>query len=102
MRRTSLTGSTVLALGALVLAAAAIASPALAGRAQPALAGGSLVPAVNASDATSQPAITVHGTGTVTLTPDMATVILGVDARQSTAKAAQAAASASMNAVIAR
>ncbi len=102
MRRTSLTGSTMLALGALVLAAAAIASPALAGRAQPAPAGAGLVPAVDASNAsTDQPSITVHGTGTITLTPDMATVILGVDARQSTAKAAQAAASASMNAVIA-
>ena len=101
MRRTSLTGSTIVALGALALAAAAIASPALAGRAQPAPAGGSLLPAVNASDATAQPSITVHGTGTVTLTPDMATVVLGVQAQASTAKAAQSNASASMNAVIA-
>ena len=101
MRRTSLTGSTIVALGALALAAAAIASPALAGRPQAAPAAAGLVPAVNASSTDTQPAITVHGTGTVTLTPDMATVILGVDARASTAKAAQASASASMNAVIA-
>jgi uncharacterized protein YggE len=101
MRRTSLTRSTIVALAALALAAAAIASPALAGRAQPAPAGGAPVPAVNASTGMNQPAITVHGTGTVTLTPDMATVVLGVDARQPTAKAAQAAASSAMNAVIA-
>jgi uncharacterized protein YggE len=99
MRRSSVTTSTVLALAAVALAAVAVASPALAGRAQPAPQGG-LVPAVNAGTS-SEPSITVHGTGTVTLTPDMASVVLGVDSRQPSAKAAQAGASSAMNAVIA-
>ena len=101
MRRTSLTGSTIVALGALVLAAAAIASPALAGRSQPAPPGCRGGARRSTRHGTSEPSITVHGTGTVTLTPDMATVVLGVQAQASTAKAAQANASASMNAVIA-
>jgi len=100
MRRSSVTTSTVLALAAVALAAVAVASPALAGRAQPASQGAGLVPAVNAGSS-SEPSITVHGTGTVTLTPDMASVVLGVDSRQSSAKAAQAGASVAMNAVIA-
>jgi len=98
MRRTPLGPSTFLALAALVLAAAALASPALAGMTRPAPAGGQL-PAVAGSS--TEPAVTVHGTGTVTLTPDMATVVLGADAQSSSAKTAQANASALMNAVIA-
>ncbi len=98
MRRTPFAPSTFLALSALVLAAAALASPALASMTTP-RTGGQQLPAVTGSSA--EPAITVHGTGTVTLTPDMATVVLGADAQSSSAKTAQANASALMNAVIA-
>ena len=98
MRRPTFGASTFVAMAALVLAAAALASPALASMNRPAPAGGQ-VPGVVGPSAT--PAITVGGTGIVTLTPDMATVIVGTDARASSAKTAQANASALMNAVIA-
>ncbi len=98
MRRTPFWPSTALALAALVLAAAALASPALASMNRPAPAD-QQPPAVGGSAA--EAAITVHGTGKVTLTPDMAIVVLGADAQSSSAKAAQANASALMNAVIA-
>ncbi len=102
MQRTSATASTLVALAALVLAGAAIASPALAGGDHTAPGGGQLA-AVDASSSAqpAQPSITVHGTGTVTLVPDLATVVLGVDVRAVSARAAQADASSRMNAVIA-
>lgn len=101
MQRRSITASTVLALCAVFLAVAALASPALGGRNGTSGAGGTAGALLAASTDSPAPAINVHGEGTVTLVPDMATVVLGVDARSSSAKSAQSAASTAMSGVIA-
>ena len=101
MQGRSVTASTVLALCAVFLAAVALVSPALAGRDRTAGSGGTAGAYLAASSDSPAPAINVHGEGTVTLVPDMATVVLGVDARSSSAKSAQAAASTAMNGVVA-
>jgi uncharacterized protein YggE len=97
MERTRFTTSTALAIAALALAAIAIASPAFASQGR---GGGSTV-ALAAPDAAQVRSITVNGTGRVTLTPDMATVDLGVDTRAATAAGAQEAAATKMTAVLA-
>jgi hypothetical protein len=97
MRRISIPASTALAIGAVLIAAAALASPALAGRQAQSPAVGTTLAQVT-SPATG---ISVHGTGKVTLVPDTAIVVLGVDVRDTTAAAAQSHASTLMNAVIA-
>jgi uncharacterized protein len=98
MKRPGLTLTTVLALAAILLAGVALAAPALAssGRQQ----ANQVVPN---PDASTPPArtITVHGTGRVAVTPDQATVVIGVVERASTAGAAQSAAAGKMAAVIA-
>jgi hypothetical protein len=96
MERTRFTTTTVLAIAALALAAVAIASPALASAGR----GGTTV-ALAPADAAQVRSITVHGTGRVTLTPDMATVDLGVSTRAATASAAQESAATKMTAVLA-
>ncbi|MGZ6260153.1 MAG: SIMPL domain-containing protein [Candidatus Limnocylindrales bacterium] len=68
----------------------------------PALVGGLRPqPLVNAA-ATDEPhGITVHGTGRVTLKPDLATLSLGVTAQASSAATAQSNASKAMNSIVA-
>jgi hypothetical protein len=97
MRRISIPASTALAICAVLIAAVALAGPALAGRQAPTPAGGTALAEATAPTT----GISVHGTGTVTLVPDMAVVTLGVDVRDTTAAAAQNHASTLMNAVIA-
>lgn len=96
MRRISIPASTALAICAVLIATVALASPALAGRTQPPVTGNQPL-----SQATPMPGISVHGVGKVTLVPDMAIVVIGVDIREATAKAAQNHASSVMNGVIA-
>jgi hypothetical protein len=97
MERTRFTTSTVLAIAALALAAVAVASPAFAGQGR----GGGTTVSLAAADAAQVRSITVHGTGRITLTPDMATVDLGVSTRAATASAAQESAATKMTAVLA-
>jgi uncharacterized protein YggE len=99
MERSRITASTVVALAALAVAAIAIASPVLA---SPDRTGPSGAGPVMASDTTPPTrSIAVHGTGRVSVAPDMATVILGVAERASTAAAAQAQAASKMDSVLA-
>jgi hypothetical protein len=86
---------TVLALAALGLAAIALAAPALAGNTKQ---GGSNV--VQAAPTETSRTISVTGTGRVTVTPDMATVVLGVIERADSAKVAQENAAQKMAAVV--
>jgi hypothetical protein len=86
---------TVLALVALALAAIALAAPALAGNTKQ---GGGNVTQAAPTDTTRT--INVGGTGRVTVTPDMATVIIGVVERADSAKVAQEQAAKKMAAVV--
>jgi hypothetical protein len=86
---------TVLALAALALAAIALAAPALAGNTKP---GGGTV--AQAAPTETPRTISVMGTGRVTVTPDMATVTLGVVERADTAQVAQERAAQKMAAVV--
>jgi uncharacterized protein len=85
MQATRYTTTTVLALAAIALSTIAIVSPALAGTRT---GQGSQAPVAN-SPSEAPNVITVHGVGRVTMVPDMATVIIGVDERAETAVAAQ-------------
>jgi uncharacterized protein YggE len=86
---------TVLALVALALAAISLAAPALAGNTKQ--EGGNVIQAAP-TDTTRT--INVGGTGRVTVTPDMATVIIGVVERADSAKVAQEQAAKKMAAVV--
>ena len=97
MNRTRISSSTALALVAFALAALA-ASPVLAGAIRPS---DPVAAPPAATDQGTSSTISVTGTGTVTLTPDVATVIVGVSERASTAAAAQSEAASAMTAVIA-
>jgi uncharacterized protein YggE len=86
---------TVLALAALALAAIALAAPALAGNTKQ--GDGNVIQAA----ATETPrTISVSGTGRVTVTPDTATVVLGVVERAGSAKVAQERAAQKMAALV--
>jgi uncharacterized protein len=98
MERRALTLTSAVALAAILLAGIALAAPAIAGNARPSNG----APTANGapSDVPVR-TINVHGTGRVTVVPDMATVILGVVEQSSTAGAAQSAAAAKMVRVVA-
>lgn len=83
------------AVGATALVAAALVIGNL-GPWQPEARGASPAPNADTSGG-----ITVSGLGTVTLTPDLATIVIGVQSQASTAAKAQSAASKAMNRVIA-
>ncbi len=96
MNRTRISSSTTLALVAVALAALA-ASPVLAGVARQS---DPVAPPVAATDQATN-TISVMGIGSVTLTPDVATVVVGVNERASTASAAQSEAASAMSSVLA-
>ena len=98
MDQPRITVSSVVALAALAVAAIAVASPALAGSSRTLPSGGT-TPAVDASPQTNS--IVVHGTGRVSMTPDMATVVIGVNTRAASAATAQAQAASQMTSVLA-
>jgi len=83
------------AVGATALVAVALVMTSL-GPWQPAVRGASPAPNADTSGG-----ITVSGLGTITLTPDLATIVIGVQSQASTAAKAQSSASTAMNRVIA-
>lgn len=92
-------GRTVLiaAIGAAVLALSALNL----GAWQSIARGTTTTPIVATPSGTPVTGITVQGVGKITLKPDLATISVGIQSQASTAKAAQAAASAAMTKIIA-
>ena len=92
------TGVRLAVVAVAALAVGLVAGPVLAGVTAPRQYA---VPIAAASDTTPEHTISVGGTGKVTVTPDMATVSLGVAIERPTAKAAREAAAVAMTNVVA-